>query len=321
MREGDAAAAGSWRPRLRPWYRVSAREDGTVLRYGGSVLELGGRSAVELLPRLLPLLDGTRTVDDIVECLGEPARVAVQDALRVLEEHRLLTEATPAGVTEARRRTAEFLAASDAFGRRPADMLETLAGTAVCVVGASGVAALVASLVADAGAERLERLDWDDALPDGALAIVAPADDELPRLPAWNEQALAAGTEWLQVLPFDGLLAAVGPIFVPGQTACHVCYRLRRSANLSPVPDDAVGAYPGCPAFDAILAGLAATVALRRLVLADGLAVGVLLAVERPAELRCTRHFVHRVPRCPACSRASRVAAVSPWQGVAERGG
>ena len=320
MPEGHATADEPRRPQLKPWYRVSTTADGVVLRYGGSVLEIGGHTAVELLPRLLPLLDGTRTVAEIVAGLGESTRGAVQEALRILDDRALLTEAAPAGVPEAPRRTAEFLAASDAFGRRPAEILATLAATAVCVVGASDVAGLVASLVAGAGADRLERLDWDDAVPDGALAIVAPTDAEVARLPAWNERALGAGTEWMQVLPFDGLIAAVGPIFVPGQTACHACYRLRRSANLSPIRDDAVGAYPGCPAFDAILAGLAATVALRRLALADGLAVGVLVAVERVAELRCSRHFVHRVPRCPACSRTSRMAAVSPWQGVAERG-
>ena len=54
------------RPLLKPWYRLSTNGGRSVLRYAGSVLEFEGRAAERLLPHLLPLLDGTRTVDDVV---------------------------------------------------------------------------------------------------------------------------------------------------------------------------------------------------------------------------------------------------------------
>ena len=305
------------RPRLKPWYRVSAGGGGTVLRYGGSVLEFEGRAASRLLPHLLPLLDGTRTVDEIVSGLGEPIRPAVEHALRVLDGRNLLTDAAPAGLDPEPSRTAEFLAATDPAGRAAASIVETLGRARACVVGTSAVAELANGLLADAGLRRVQRLGWDEPAPGGALALVAPSGEEVPLVSGWNLRALAAGTTWLQVLPFDGMLAAVGPIFVPSESACHECYRLRRAANIAPVRDTAAGEYPGAPALDVVLAGLAATIALRRLALADGLSVGVLLAVEQA--LVCSRHVVYRVPRCPACSRAAALAAPVPWEGVAGR--
>jgi bacteriocin biosynthesis cyclodehydratase domain-containing protein len=307
------------RPRLKPWYRVSTDGDGAVLRYGGSVLEFEGRAASQLLPHLLPLLDGTRTVDEIVSRLGEPIRPAVEHALEVLAGRELLTEATPARLGADERRTAEFLAATDDAGRGAPEVLDALARARVYVLGTSTVAAEIARLLATAAVGEVRRPGWEDPVPAGALALVAPAGDEVPRLQEWNMRALATETRWLQVLPFDGLLAAVGPIFVPGQTACHECYRLRRAANLAPVRDTAVGEFPGAPALDAVLAGLAATVALRLLALGDGRSVGVLIAVEQAHELTCSRHLVYRVPRCPACSPAAGMAAPAPWQGAADR--
>lgn len=295
------------RPLLKPWYRLSIRETSAVFRYGGSLLEFEGGAAVRLLPHLLPLLDGTRTIDEIVTELGEPIRPAVLHALELLAERRLLTEAIPAG------RTIEFLVATDAYGRDAPVVAAALARARVTVIGSGTTAAEIARLLSNAQVG----VGNDEDAP-GDLTIVAPDAHELPRVRAWNERALERGTTWLQVLPFDGLIAAVGPIFVPHQTACHECYRLRRAANIAAVEDREDGAYPGAPAFDAILAGLAATIALRRLALDDGRSVGVLLAVEQTPEVACTRHVLYRVPRCPVCSLAARLAAPAPWPLLAE---
>jgi bacteriocin biosynthesis cyclodehydratase domain-containing protein len=322
MREGESGAEASvpLRPRLKPWYRVSVSESGAVLRYGSSVLEFGGGAATRLLPRLLPLLDGARTVGEIAAELGHPIRPAVEHALDVLAGRDLLTEPTPASLEPDRRRTAEFLAATDSACRHSAaSVLDAVSEARACVLGLSPVADAISDLLTTSGVGTVERLGWADDVPDGALAVVAPSTDEMPLLPNWNLRAVAAETTWLQVLSFDGLLAAVGPIFVGGQTACYECYRLRRAANISPVRDDAVGEYPSAPVVDTALAGLAATVALRRLALGDGRSVGVLLAVEQAPELICTRHVVYRVPRCPACSQAAMEAAPTPWQGLTGR--
>ena len=41
-----------------------------------------------------------------------------------------------------------------------------------------------------------------------------------------------AGTRWLSVRPFDGAIATVGPLVVPGESACYECLLLRLAGHL-----------------------------------------------------------------------------------------
>ena len=301
------------RPLLKPWYRLSVEPGRSTLRYAGSVLEFEGAAAERLLPHLLPLLDGSRTVDEVVAALGEPVRPAVEHALDLLRGHDLLTEQAPSGAAAGARRPAELLAATDRAGRTVAELHARLVRAEVLVLGCAAAAEPVGRLLQSCGCGSVDGLAWDEPAPD-AFVVAVPAGDELPLLAEWNRRARAP---WVQILPFDGRLAAVGPVVVPGQTACHECYRHRRDSTIAPVPDRTAGAYAGAPALDAVLAGLASHIAVRWLAADDLRDAGVLVAVELDPELRCTRHFVHRVPRCPACSPASRRAAASPWSAVA----
>lgn len=302
------------RPLLKPWYRLAVEGGRSTLRYAGSVLEFEGAAAERLLPHLLPLLDGTRTVEHVVAELGEPVRPAIEHALSLLRAHDLLTAQAPPGSTIGARRCAELLAATDPARRTVAELYARLGLVEVCVLGDGPASEPVGRLLQASGC-AVERTSWDER-PSG-FVVATPAGDELRRLADWNREAIRSGAAWLQVLPFDGRLAAVGPVFVPGQTACHECFRMRRDSTIAPSPDRAAGAYPGSPALDAVLAGLAAHVALRWLAAGEIGDAGVVLAVELTPEPRCTRHFVHRVPRCDACSPAARRAALSPWSGLA----
>lgn len=303
------------RPLLKPWYRLSVEGGRSTLRYAGSVLEFEGAAAEQLLPHLLPLLDGSRTVEEVVAELGEPVRPAVDHALSLLRAHDLLTTHAPPDATVGARRCAELLAATDRAARTVAELHSRLGLVEVSVLGSGPAAEPVGRLLQASGCGSVDSLAWDEE-PQG-FVVAAPAAEEVPRLEEWNRRALEAGSAWLQVLPFDGRLSAVGPVFVPGQTACHECFRVRRDATIASVPDRTAGAYTGSPALDAVLAGFAAHVALRWLAAGDVADAGVLLAVELDPELRCSRHFVHRVPRCDACSPAARRAALSPWSAVA----
>jgi len=300
------------RPLLKPWYRLSVEGGRSVLRYAGSVLEFEGAASERLLPHLLPLLDGTRSVDDVVAELGEAVRPAVEHALALLRAHDLLTEG--ASRSDEPGRCAELLAAT--VGVTIAQAQTRLPRVDVRILGSGPSAIPLGRLLQMSGVRSVETLEWDDD-PAGRFVVAVPASAEVPRLPEWNARAIASGTEWMQVLPFDGRLAAVGPVFVPGETACHECFRLRRDSTIAAAPDRARGNYLGSPAIDAALAGLAAHVVLGRIAGGETGDAGMLLAVELAPELRCTRHFVYRVPRCPACSPASRRASLAPWSDVA----
>jgi bacteriocin biosynthesis cyclodehydratase domain-containing protein len=120
------------------------------------------------------------------------------------------------------------------------------------------------------------------------------------------------------VLPFDGRYAGVGPLYLPGDTCCHECFRLRRAANVDaadelPLLDGVPARYPASPPVDAVVGGLAALVALGWLVLGDHYAPAAFYALELVPTLSLTLHHVHRVPRCPACSGLGDVAPPLPW--------
>ena len=110
----------------------------------------------------------------------------------------------------------------------------------------------------------------------------------------------------------------MGPLYLPGDTCCHECFRLRRAANLG-VPDELAlldrtpAAYPSAPALDAIAGGLAAELVLQWLVLRDHFAPAAFYALEPLPTLGLSVHHVHRVPRCRVCSGLDDVAAPLPW--------
>ena len=114
------------------------------------------------------------------------------------------------------------------------------------------------------------------------------------------------------MLPFNGLLTIVGPLFLPGESACRRCYLVRRAAasgydadfeRLQRIPVAAASPVP----IAVIAASLAAVLTLRWLTLRDPRLPGSLYAFEHTPILRLTHHRVLRVPRCPACGPYDRV--------------
>jgi bacteriocin biosynthesis cyclodehydratase domain-containing protein len=304
-------------PYLAPWYRVAAGGGKVVLEYGQRIVCLGGGAAEQLVPALLPLLDGSRTFDEIVAVLGEPVRAAVEHALGELSDRGLLSDGPALGADLPRpTRAAAELLASIRSGTEPlGDTAAAVASCSVAVVGDGAAGLEVARLLRLSGVQ----VGRQDRIESGVdLIVCAPAAGELPRLRDWNEQALSASQAWLQILPFDGRYGTVGPLYLPGDTGCYQCFRRRRAANLGAADELALletvpAAYPSCPAFDAVLGGLAAAVALHRLVLDDHYAPASFYAFEPLPTLAVTVHHLHRVPRCEACSGLADVAPPLPW--------
>jgi bacteriocin biosynthesis cyclodehydratase domain-containing protein len=303
------------RPLLKPWYRVSRQETRIVLEYGDSLVILEGGATRELLPALLPLLDGHRRVDEIIGLLGRPIAPAVESALGELMARGVLTEGPPPETTGPAADTISFLSAYSDH-RPPSALAEVLEERRVAIVGHGPQAEELARQVRLWGLGELRRLDPEHVPAEATDLLVAAPRRSLALLERINEMALRTGIPWLQVLPFDGRHSVVGPLFVPGETCCHRCYILRR-ASTSGYPDEyeqlhqtqADRPVPACLA--AIVAGLAALVAVRWLTLRDPALPGVMLSLELLPATTVTSHVVYRVPRCPACGSAG--ADPMPW--------
>ncbi|HET7043207.1 MAG TPA: TOMM precursor leader peptide-binding protein [Gaiellaceae bacterium] len=310
----NAAANLPELPLLAPWYRLVEEGEAVVLEHGHRAVVLEGEAAARLLPRLLPLLDGTRSVPDLLELVGPAAARAVEQALALLAAEGLLVAGPRLGGGVEAREAAERLAA--ASGLAPRVVRDRIAAARVGVVGAGGEE--VARLLQRAGVGSVARGGVEGPPGEDGVVLVAPVADELELLEAWNAAALAKRVPWLQLLPFDGRFAAIGPLFLPGETACFACYRLRRAgclgfgllgAALEPVPTRAAAG----PSLAAAAAAVAADHLLRWIGLRDAGLPGVLHALADGSGLHLDAHHVLRVPRCPACSTAAGRAPVAPW--------
>jgi bacteriocin biosynthesis cyclodehydratase domain-containing protein len=297
------------RPLLAPWWRTVGDEDRLLFEHGGRVVQLDGRAVRALLPALIPLLDGAHTVTEIVNALGETARTPILRALSLFDDHGLLVEG-PATDNVAACYVASVCSVA------PAVVSTALARARVAIFGTAPSGAEIERLLGSAGIGTEAWPCADGAAPRAELVVAVPTAGEAQQLGVLNARCLDEGTPWLALLPSGGHFAAVGPLYVPGHTACHACYLVRRGATSGYEPDFALlerrpVRAPMPAAASSVAAGLAVLMCLRWLGARDPTLPGALYALELQGTLACTRHRVLRVPRCPACGVTS--PPPSPW--------
>ena len=250
------------------------------------------------------------TVEDL-----KKAGPAIEQALELLARHRLLTSPLPPDADD----TLRFLLATDRSGREPAGVADVLRQARVAVVGSARVGEELARVLHRSGVHAVEHAPLSKGPPGtAAIVVVAPEPAELPQLEPWNRRCLDERATWLALLPCDGRIAPVGPLFVPGETACYDCFRIRRAStcgyaeefwSLEGSPAESPDALP----LRRAVAGIAGWLVLRWLVGQDASLPGVMHAVEVGSSVTLTVHHVWRVPRCPSCSDTAGVAPPSPW--------
>jgi bacteriocin biosynthesis cyclodehydratase domain-containing protein len=305
------------RPGLAPWCRLA--EDGrrVLVEHGGTVVTFEGRAAGALLPRLLPLLDGTRTVEDIEDVLGRAAAPAIAKALALLAANRLLVDGEHRPFDDDAVTAAASFAAAVTRQTTQAAALAAIGQARVRVLGSGANAEEIGVQLRRMGIGSVAASPLDVAPGDEPFLVAAPDRDELATLSGLNAIGVERRVPWLQVLPFDGRLLVVGPLFVPGASACRQCYVLRRAACSGYDDDfDIVERVPPRAAAPTPLVSLSAALAsllvLRWLTTRDPALPGRLYAVEVGVVLRLSHDHVLRVPRCPACGTPEQ-AVPSPW--------
>ncbi len=323
------------RPCLAPWYQLTKEGERILFKDGDSMVVFEGKAALTLLPVLFPLLDGTRTLDEVYEYIGANVAPATVKALRLLQKNRLLTEGTSllsdipgsvAGIVTHLQRVQQD------EGVTAENVLKSLQEAKVGIVGTGVVASEIARLLKFSGVELLKRIEWPlkrQSYQEFDLVVLAPQRKELHVLNEWNRLALDTLTRWMQVIPYDGRFAAVGPLYIPTEaTACYKCYNLRLAANVDyhkelsawsqAIEERRVSPpkYTFPVQIEFMLASLASFHVIA-LVTTDQGSYNLLnryYAVELGYQgFELTQHHIYRVPRCPECSRLARQESPLPW--------
>lgn len=287
------------RPRLHLDAAVVPGE-GLYLAGEREPLHLGG----EIWAELLPLLDGQRTIEQVLAAL--PGRVpeafAALDRLRARGQ---LVDGPPH--TEARERPAA--AFWEALGADSARARERLRQATVSIVALDGLA--VAPWRRALRELELEVDAEEPAAAGPSLSLVLTDDHLHPALAGIDAEARDAGRAWLLVRP-SGVQPWLGPLFVPGRTGCWECLaqRLRGHRRLEAHVERETGRRFVAPTAalpctrDAVI-GLVATEVAKWLALGRSALEGTVITLELEA-LDRRAHPLTRRPQCPACGQPAR---------------
>jgi ribosomal protein S12 methylthiotransferase accessory factor len=147
---------------------------------------------------------------------------------------------------------------------------------------------------------------------DGDLTVIVVDDYLQTGLADWNREALASGKPWLLV-KLIGHTAWLGPLFVPGETACWEClaqrlgtnrqlesYIQRRKGDAAPLPTARVA----LPTTIELAANLAATEIFKWLAQGKNEQLKGQLLTLNTLSMEMQTHQLVRRPQCPACGTA-----------------
>lgn len=314
---------------FKPWLTWATTGDQLIVSHGASVTVFEGAASVQLLPSMIALLDGTLTIDEIVEVLGRDLRPAIEQAVDELSTRGLLLpiDDDRPGISSPSRHSAAVAIAADQPAGDPDDVTRKLAAASITIAGFAPLAGEIIRLLRLFGVGDVSLGDRERRLSTDRLSVAVSGPGEDRFITEWNEQALATGALWLPVLPYDGRLATIGPLIVPGSTACFECLRIRRASNLGfRVEQRALdrarshgpgrGGVAGGP-IAYITAALAADAIVSALLAGEAepsMLVGRVLTVAPSIDGPDVQmHRLYRVPRCTACSRALGLGYPQPW--------
>lgn len=298
--------------------------DGLLMASATGVLRLDGGVADAVRQRLLPALAATPTADDLYAALSDLPRAELERLVARLVAAGLVTELPDTSVPVPPGWTT--LLSADLPTRQR--LAATLARARVRVVGDRSLAGDVLTGLEGAGFDATElvepsalpRLD-SDALTEalaGSDLVVTMVEPGLAAVRLWaNRFSLDNDTPSLHVA-LEGSDAFVGPLVLPGEGPCYLCWRMRALAcaddfGVAMAREEArdqarqVGtARPVLPGLGALVGGVVIQESVALLVGAGTVRLpGHVLQIEG-LERRQTLHPVLQRPDCPACRKKGR---------------
>lgn len=219
------------KPRVLPELVQVPLPDGLLFEGGAERQVLRGKAVGILFPRLLPLLDGTRTATEILQALPDLPPQAITNALALLYTRGLLEDGG-ADEPDGERLPSEILG----FLRRNLDatrMNRSAAQAGARLVNAR-VSVLASAMLAEHLCQALIRNGFGSvhAVGDPADALLAEPTfvvavhsgaEPFEQLSILDKLCAAAGVPWLRC-SITSTSGTIGPFFDRGETPCYECF-------------------------------------------------------------------------------------------------
>ncbi len=344
-------AVGSTIKLQAPAVHVIETGDGVILKRGCTEFKIAGEGAADAVKKILAVAgNGGATREDILALFDPDAGPTIETLTQQLLDRRLLLPCgeAPAGpeshldifywhfgektkrVTERLNRRALVILGVNCISRQLAVSLAASEVENVRVVDHPRLRNL--RLFDDAGTVKADQWpaslkapqEWTEKFDSEPFACLIAASDVGDReaMHEWNQLCVRQNRHFLPVLLQD-LIGYVGPLVVPGETACYECLRIRRNSQThgeKPRPVTEAMAFEGQGAigFHPSMASIVANIAAFELIklYSDALPfpkVGTVIEVNLLAtEVRARK--VLKIPRCPTCSPLMTRPSVTPYQ-------
>lgn len=215
---------------IPPWYRIRADENTLVFRHGEGYTVFEGASVVPAVKAVAEKLLETKDSDKTIEAFDESSRPVAREIINKFVQLHVAIE-----TCGDQSPTAMSLMEKIGGIISMEEIESSLQKQRVAVVSDHTLPEVAAAVLK----RLLEDVVFvDEISPENAdaelgnieqerMIICAPSSENSKLLSTVNRWALKNSRSWMQVLPFNGTYATVGPLFIPGETGCYNCFRLR----------------------------------------------------------------------------------------------
>lgn len=329
-------------------------DDGILLKRGNTILNVNGQGAKTAVPLVLSSLNlPGSTQEEVVQKFSGPDRQAVSQFIEKLISNKLAVSAdTPDSSTASQESHLDVFYWH--FGESTSQVTERVNRQHITIVGANHISRQLCAAFVASGVDNFEVIDdpllsntqmqrhdgayrngaWPGSLqprhlqewknetdPASVNCVIATSDfGGLSLLREWNQFCVEKKIFFLPVVLQDQI-GYVGPLVIPGETACLECLLARQDSHQSnsqrsrPIEESAhegqsvVGFHPSMASILGDLAAFEITKFFSGVL--PGWNVGTLLEINL-LSTRMTPRKVLKVPRCPVCSPLITRAPTNP---------
>ena len=169
------------------------------------------------------------------------------------------------------------------------------------VIGILGQGALPGMVSAELSGLGVEHTAANEIDPDWDLALFCQDQEDTGQLRLANRKCVGAGMTFLPVC-VDGHIISVGPLIIPGATACAECAHHRARMNADIVEEMPEGKPAGRSAFTLRLAAMLAVEEALRFVHGAMYELHIAKLMRHSVVTGRRKHSVIlKIPRCPVC--------------------